>query len=159
LGDGVKTGAGAEGNGGSIRVSSVGGVGISSMGGIGISSIGGIRVSCIVGIGISVSGPLAKIVCGSRDSNSLGHRVKSLSDGVKTGAGAEGNGGSIRVSSVGGVGISSMGGIGISSIGGIRVSCIVGIGISVSGPLAKIVCGSRDSNSLGHRVKSLSDGV
>merc|ERR1719468_841006 len=77
--------------------------------------------------------------------NALGHGVKSLGDGVKTGAGAEGNSGGVAV--------------------GVAV---VSISISVSRSLADIVtivagiaevAGVGEGNSLGHGVKSLGDGV
>jgi len=79
LGDGVETSAGAKGNSG-------------------ISDRGSVRVSSIESISISISRPLAKVVSIvssipsiSGKSSSLGHRVKSLSDWVKTSAGAKWN--------------------------------------------------------------------
>jgi len=77
LGDGVKTSAGAEGNT------------ISGSEAIGVGTISTISISIQEGISISISRPLTNVV-NSRKS-ALGHGVQSLGDGVKTGAGAEGN--------------------------------------------------------------------
>merc|ERR1719334_2912719 len=89
------------------------GIGISSIG-IGVSAIGvssisiGSIVSLGIGISLGISRPLANVVS-SGDDSALGHGVKSLGDGVQTGAGAKGD--TVVVGSVG-VGVSS---IGISS--------------------------------------------
>jgi len=96
LGDGVETSAGAKGNSG-------------------ISDRGSVRVGSIESISISISRPLAKVVSivssKSRKSSSLSHRVKSLSDGVKTSAGAKGDTSigireAITIGKVGSIGIS-----------------------------------------------------
>merc|ERR1712106_389488 len=76
LGDGVKTRAGAKGDTGSI------------------GNWGSIRIGSIVGIGISR--PLANVVTivssiTSIGKSTLGHRVKSLGDWVKTRAGSKGD--------------------------------------------------------------------
>merc|ERR1719336_2822726 len=127
LGDRVLTGAGAKGD--TIVVGSVG-IGVGSVG-VGSISIGG-----IVSLGISISRPLANVVS-SGDDSALGHGVKSLGDGVQTGAGTEGD--TVVVGSVG-IGIGS---IGISSK---MVGSIVGLGISISRPLANVVSSGDDSS-------------
>merc|ERR1712134_211160 len=132
LGDGVKTSAGSEGNSG-----------------ISIGDWGGIRVGSIESISISISRPLAKVVSvvsrvSIEGGISLGGSIKSLSDWVKTTAGAKGD----------------------TSIG-IREAITIGkvgsIGISIGRPLANVVSivssKSRKSSSLSHRVKSLGDWV
>merc|ERR1712149_82258 len=98
LGDGIKTSAGAKGNSG-------------------ISDRGSVRVSSIESISIGISRPLAKVVSIVSSmpkigrKSSLGHWVKSLSDGVKTSAGSKGNTSigvreAIAVGKVGSIGIS-----------------------------------------------------
>merc|ERR1719385_715727 len=115
---------------------------------MGVSSISiGSIVSLRIGISLGISRPLANVVS-SGDDSALGHGVKSLGDGVQTGAGAEGD--TIVVSSIG-VGVSS---VGVSSI---SIGSIVSLGISVSRPLANVVAG--DDSALGHGVKALGDGV
>jgi len=143
LGDGVQTGGGAEGDIGSIGVCVISGISIRMCG---ISK----RISGIVSISVSISGSLAKIVsvvgiavCSIAvvgQGNSLGYRVKSLGDGVKTSGRSEGN---------------------CAGNDNSRVS--------ISGSLAKIVSVVRitissiavigQGNSLGYGVKSLGDGV
>merc|ERR1712198_571533 len=109
---------------------------------MGVSSISiGSIVSLRIGISLGISRPLANVVS-SGDDSALGHGVKSLGDGVLTGAGAEGD--TVAVGSIG---------VGSISIGG-----IVGLGISISRPLANVVS-SGDDSALGHGVKSLGDGV
>merc|ERR1719348_1445826 len=123
LGDWVKSSAGAKGDSGSISI------------GKGVSSV----------VGISISRPLANVVTivssisSIRKGNSLGHSVKSLSDWVKTSAGAKGDSSSISI------------GIGVSGI----------VSISISRPLANVVTSisiARDI-SLGSGIKFLGDGV
>ena len=134
LGDGVKSGAGAEGN-----------IGM----GIGIS------VSSIKDSGISISRPLG--------DDSLGHRVKSLGDGVKASAGSKGDTVHIGVSSIS-IGVSSVGsisGIGKTSI---AVSSIEdsSVSLGISRPLAVVSVVSISvvgDISLGGGVKTLGDGV
>merc|ERR1719348_1568791 len=81
LGDWVKSSAGAERDSSGISI------------GIGISGI----------VGISISRPLANVVTrvssisSIGNNSSLGHRVKSLGDWVKTSAGAKGNSSGIGV--------------------------------------------------------------
>ena len=115
LGDGVKAGAGAEGN-----------IGM----GVGVS------VSSIKDSSVSVSRPLG--------DHSLGHGVQALGDRVLTGAGAEGDTVHIRVSSIGGisgigetsVAISSIEDSGIS-LGVSRPLAVVSmISVSVVGDIA-----------------------
>merc|ERR1712106_71353 len=93
LGDGVKTRAGAKRDTGSI------------------GHRGSIRIGTIVGIGISR--PLANVVSivSSIGKSSLGHRVKSLGDWVKTRAGTKGDtsigiGVTIAIGKIGSISIS-----------------------------------------------------
>merc|ERR1711892_1604236 len=90
LGKGIKTGAGGKRNPG-ISVSSMS-IRVASM-----SSVQKSWVSFSIVLTI-VSKTMASI--GSIGSNSLGGGIKSLSEGVKTGAGGEWNPGSISVSSM-----------------------------------------------------------
>merc|ERR1719483_791686 len=83
-------------------------------------------------------------------NSSLGHRVKTLSDWVETGAGSKRNMSSITVSSEG-IRIS------ITQIGsfGLRLGICRSLSIMVTTISQTIVRNS----SLGHRVKTLSDWV
>ena len=123
LGDGVQTGAGAEGN--SVAVGQVGfSFSLSLCGPLAIMvgiGIGSISIGTMGSIGVATVG-IGGI--------SLGRGIKTLGDGVQTGAGAEGN--SVTVGQV---------------------------GFSLSGPLAIMVGIGGISNSLGHSIKSLGDGV
>jgi len=134
LGDGVETSAGSKRNSC-----------ISNRGGVWVGSIESISIS------FSISRPLAKVVSvvsrvSIEGGISLGGSIKSLGDGVETSAGAKGNSG-------------------ISNRGSVRVGSIESISIGVSRPLAKVVSiessipSVGEGSSLGHRVKSLSDGV
>ena len=130
LGDGVQTGGGAEGDGGGIRVGTIGGIRISTIGiGSRVVTTIGVRVAvAIVRISISlrsslgIGGPLAQVVAVGGDGNALGHGVQSLSDGVQTGGGAEGNGGGIGVGAVGScVGVAEVLGLGTSHQTGLKI--------------------------------------
>merc|ERR1719500_308394 len=85
-------------------------------------------------------------------NSSLGHRVKALSDWVKTSAGSKWNMGSIAVSSEG-IRIS------ITKIGSISISLRLGISRSLSIVVSMIAKTVVRNSSLCHRVKSLGDWV
>merc|ERR1719228_789325 len=104
LGDWVKTSAGAKWNMSSIAISSEG-IRIS------IAEICSISISLWLGISRSLSIVVSMIAQTIVRNSSLGHRVKSLGDWVKTSAGAERNMSSIAVSIW--VTISKIGSIGI----------------------------------------------
>merc|ERR1712179_31470 len=91
LGDWVKTSAGSKWNMGSIAVSSEG-IRIS------ITKIGSISISLRLGISRSLAIVVSMIAQTIVRNSSLGHRVKTLGDWVKTSAGSERNMGSIAVS-------------------------------------------------------------
>merc|ERR1719331_2673027 len=108
LGDWVKTSAGAEGNMGSIAISSEG-IRIS------ITKIGSISISLRLGISRSFAIVVSMIAQTVVRNNSLGDGVKTLGDWVKTSAGAEGNMGSIAICSKGiRISITKIGSISIS---------------------------------------------
>jgi len=118
----------------------------------------GIRISITkigsISLGFSFSRSLSIKVTGIAKTimrnSSLGHRVKTLSDWVKTGAGSKRNMSSITVSTKG-IRIS------ITKIGSIS------LGLSISRSLSIIVTGIAKTimrnSSLGHSVKTLSDWV
>jgi len=141
LGDWVKTGAGSKWNMGSVCVSSI-----------------SIRVSIAqvgsIGLWLGISRSLAIVVTNMTKSivrnDSLGHRVKSLGDWVKTGAGSKWNMGSVCVSSIG---------IRISITKISSISLRFGISRSLAIVVTNMTKTIIRNSSLGHRVKTLGDWV
>merc|ERR1719206_1017919 len=135
LGHWVKTSAGSKWN----------------MSGIAVGSKS-IRISITqissISIGLSISGSLAIVISQSivRDS-SLGHRVKTLGDWVKSSAGSKRNMSGITIGSIS-IRIS------ITQIGSISLGLSISRSFSIM--ISKTIVGD---SSLGHRVKSLGDWV
>merc|ERR1711964_106958 len=113
---------------------------------ISIAKIGSISIR--LGISRSLSIVVSMISQTIVRNSSLGDGVKTLGDWVKTSAGAEGNMGSIAVSSKG-IRVS------VTKIGSISISLRLGISRSFAVVVSMIAQTIVRNSSLGHRVKSL----